>query len=107
MAKILKYVDNSKIIGFTKSEDDIIELQKVLDEVYEWASNNNINWNNHKFQQVRLGNNYNLKDDTIYFSPGMSHVIEVKEYMKDLGIHVDEKIKYTQTAQGDEVQWYN
>ena len=35
MAKILKYVNDSKIIGLTKCEDDVIELQKVLDNIYE------------------------------------------------------------------------
>ena len=75
MARILKYVNDSKIIGFTKSEDDIIALQNILDGIYEWAINNNMNWNNHKFQQVRMGNNLKLKDDTVYFSPWKSHVI--------------------------------
>ena len=58
-----------------------------------------MNWNNHKFQQIRLGNNHNLKEDTLYFSPEMTNVIEVKEYVKDLGILVDDKVKYNHHLQ--------
>ena len=42
-----------------------------------------------------MGNNVKIKEDTIYFSPGMSHVIEGKENIKDFGILVNENVKYT------------
>ena len=74
----MKNVDDSKITGFTKCEDDVIELQKVLDNIYKWATSYNMNWNNHKFYQVRSGNSHDLKEDTLYFSPEMTNVIEVK-----------------------------
>ena len=46
MAEILKYVNDSKITGFTISENDIMELQDVQDNAYKWVSTNYINCNN-------------------------------------------------------------
>ena len=77
----------------------MIELQKVLDNIYEWATSNNMNWDDHKFQQIRLRKNHNLKEDTLYSLPEMTYVIEVKEYVKDLGILVDDKVKYNHQLQ--------
>ena len=35
-----------------------------------------------------------LKQDSIYFSPEMESVVDIKESVKDLGIHVDENLTY-------------
>ena len=62
--------------------------------MYQWADTNNMRWNKNKFQMIRLGNNTDLKMDTVYFSPGMYGVVEVKKQVKDLGIYVDENLSY-------------
>ena len=51
-------------------------------------------WNKGKFQLLRLGPNNDLKNCTEYFSPDMEYVVESKESVKDLGIHVDHKMTY-------------
>ena len=51
-------------------------------------------WNNSKFQMLRLGKREELKQDTVYFSPEMDGIIEVKEVVKDLGKQVDHNLSY-------------
>ena len=43
---------------------------------------------------IRLGKNDNLKMDSVYFSPEMEGIVEVKQNMKDLGIQVDDNLNY-------------
>ena len=42
VANILKYVDNSKILGFVKTVEDVNKLQIQLDDIYKWADANNM-----------------------------------------------------------------
>ena len=71
-----------------------LELKISLDTIYEWASQNNMKWNQNKFQLLRIGKNISLKDETYYFSPNMDTVVEEKDWVKDLGILVDNQLTY-------------
>ena len=53
--KVLKYVDDSKIIINIECDEDVYVAQDSLDRVYEWANTNNMRWNKTKFQLLRLG----------------------------------------------------
>ena len=79
--------------GFV-NESGVFATQDSLDKVYEWVHINNMRWNNNKFQMLRLGKRDDLKQDTIYFLPGMDGIIEVEECVKDLGIQVDHNLTY-------------
>ena len=45
VCRILKYVDDSKVIASANSEDEGQVLQDNLDVIYQWATKNNMNWN--------------------------------------------------------------
>ena len=77
-----------------KDFDDIERNQKSLDKIYLWADKNNMRWNKTKFQMLRIGKNYKIKDESIYYSPGMEGLIEIKDKVKDLGIYVDSNVNY-------------
>ena len=51
-------------------------------------------WNHLKFQVLRLGQNNDLKEDTLLFSPDYTDVIERKEAIKDLGIYIDQNLDF-------------
>ena len=91
---MLKFVDDSKVLTKTSSEEDVIKLQEDLSTIYSWASRNNMKWNDLKFQILRLGRNEELKENTIIFSPNYQEVIDRKEVIKDLGILVDQDLSY-------------
>ena len=92
--RILKYVDDSKIINSWKSEEDIIRNQEIMDRLYPWAEENNMSWHDLKFQVIRVGNS-DLIDDTELFTPDYSELISKKEFVKDLGVLVDRKLTYS------------
>ena len=94
MIHILKFVDDTKVMGDIKNEDDILMLQNNLDKIYSWACDNNMRWNNGKFQILRIGSNKELIEDTLLFSPDYENVIESKSFIKDLGILVDTDVRY-------------
>ena len=76
------------------NDDDIELFQSNLEKIYNWAGTNHMKWNDTKFQLLRFGPNLNIKESTYIFSPGMEGVIEDKEQVKDLGIIVDNELRY-------------
>jgi hypothetical protein len=93
-ATLLKFVDDSKLIGGSVVESDVEQFQVTLDRVYLWAEANNMRWNGLKFQHLRLGPNSSLKENTLLFSPGMEEVIAPQGQIKDLGVLVDDECSF-------------
>ena len=69
VCRILKYVDDSKILAEANSFNEVESLQENLNKIYFWATRNNMKWNSLKFQMLRLGKNQELKDSTYFFTP--------------------------------------
>ena len=89
------YVDDTKTKKSIKEESDVELLQKDLDQMYSWASANNMKFNGTKFQLMRFGENDDLKDNTLYFTEEMKEVIERFEIVKDLGVIMNESANFT------------
>ena len=51
-------------------------------------------WNNTKFQVLRLGRNRDIKENTSYFSPNFTNLVEEVEVVRDLGIQIDNRLTY-------------
>ena len=85
---------NSKLIVNINSEEDVFYAQEAMENVYKWAEENNMSWNNTKFQVLRLGKNSEIKENTSYFSPNFSNLVEEVEVVRDLGIHIDNDLSY-------------
>ena len=64
---------------------DASALQTDLEAVYEWAVDNNMSFNNLKFELLRRGPDTTLKACTNYTAPDGS-IISEKEHAKDLGL---------------------
>ena len=91
---ILKFVDDSKVIGKVNKFDDIEKLQNHMTRIYDWADKNHMRWNRDKFQLLRVGPNREIKESTYLFTPDFEDIIEEKNYIKDLGILVDSELRY-------------
>ena len=48
--KLLKFVDDSKVMSQINTEEDVAKLQDDLVAVYSWANQNHMRWNDLKFQ---------------------------------------------------------
>ena len=88
------YVDDTKLKKSIKTETDVEHLQEDLETLYTWAEENNMKFNGTKFQVLRLGNNSDLKDDTVYFTENMSNIIEQFETIKDLGVVMNDQATF-------------
>ena len=93
-ASTLVYVDDSKVKDEVKSEDDVTKLQENLDKIYEWERSNNMKFNGEKFQLMRYGKDTDLKQNTLYFTGEMAHVIEQVENCRDLGVTMQDDAKF-------------
>ena len=93
-SKLLKFVDNSKVMSRINVEEDVAKLQEDLVAIYNWAGQNHMRWNDLKFQVLRLGLKKEIIERTTLFSPNYGEVVEAKAVIKDLGILVDDGVKY-------------
>ena len=93
--KILKYVDDSKLVINLKTENDVLDAQNTMEQVFNWATENNMKWNNSKFQVLRTGKNSDIKENTTYFSPEYTNIVEEVDVVRDLGIYIDSDLTYS------------
>ena len=88
IAKILKYIDDSKVIAKVSCEDDVDKVQNILSIVYQWEKDNNMLWNSDKFMSLKIGNE-SIRNNTTYFTPNYDELIDTMAEAKDLGIMFD------------------
>ena len=60
-ASVLIYVDDSKVKSALNDEEGVERLQADLDHIYTWEQENNMCFNECKFQLIRYGKNQELK----------------------------------------------
>ena len=68
-------------------------LQIDLNKIYSWAEQNNMLFNNGKFELLRYGNDEDLKNSTYYLSAN-NEIIEEKETLRDLGIILNNQANF-------------
>ena len=82
------FADDTRVLGKIETINDVENLQFDLNKIYQWAEQNNMLFNNKKFELLRYGKNEDLKNSTFYLSAD-NEVIEEKETLRDLGITVN------------------
>ena len=91
--QIFKYVDDTKLLAKTSSQDQSINIQNSLDHIYKWQEINNMKFNGSKFVRISVGPSEDTKSIPL-FTPHSEDIIEQKEHTKDLGVLVDDCINY-------------
>ena len=89
-ASTLVYVDDTKLRQSIKTEEDVETMQKELEKLFTWGTNNNMEFNGSKFQVIRYGNNEDIKNDTTYFTGDYNEIIERYSSLRDLGVQLQE-----------------
>ena len=87
------FCDDTQLLEEIETEDNVEKLQTGLDKIYSWAQQNNMLFNNAKFEVLRYGNNEDIKFSTFYLSAD-NEIIEEKEKLRDLGIIVNNRGTY-------------
>ena len=81
------FADDTRIGLSITSEEDAIQLQEDLKKVYLWAQQNNMSFNENKFELLRYGLNQQIKTVTKYYGPDGSNIPE-KTHVKDLDVQM-------------------
>ena len=82
------FADDTRVLGNIASEEDVEKLQSDLEKIYKWAENNNMLFNNNKFEVLRYGKNTEIRDSTFYLSAN-DDIIEENESLRDLGVMIN------------------
>ena len=71
------------------TEEEVRVFQESLGKIFNWQQENNMVFNNEKFQVLRLGPNQHLKNCTSLFTYNFQELIHPEEIVKDLGVLMD------------------
>ena len=89
---VSSFADDTKVSHIINSRQDCADLQQTLDTIYQWSENNNMKFNELKFQTLRYGDNPETQN-TEYKTPTGS-VIQSEDKLKDLGIIMSRNLLY-------------
>ena len=84
-AYVSSFADDTRVAHGVDSEQDVLDLQADLNTVYQWADNNNMQFNSKKFECLRYGSNQELKRSTHYTS-NSGKEIKTTDHTRDLGV---------------------
>ena len=82
---VSSFADDTRMAKGISSVEDVETLQLDLQSIYEWAEENNIEFNFPKFETLRYGNDDDIKENTFY-KTRCNEKIKIVEHAKDLGI---------------------
>ena len=82
---LTSFADDTRLLREVKGVQDASALQSDLEEVYQWAIDNNASFNNKKFEALRHGSDETLKVSTNYTAPDGTIITE-KTHLRDLGV---------------------
>ena len=85
-SNISLFADDTRVARKVNTEKDVEALQNDLDKPYTWQEDNNMDFNEKKFEVLRYGKNLDLKESTDYLTPDCEGTIEEKETLRDLGV---------------------
>ena len=90
---VASFADETRVTKGIKAEEDAVNLQEDLFNIYQWSIQNNMQFNSIKFDLMRYGKDDDLKSSTAYISPEWE-LIEQKQNVKDLGITMSDDCSF-------------
>ena len=90
-SRITSFADDTRISKKITSAQDVVLLQEDLDAVYNWAHNNNMHFNNDKFELIRYGQRAFADDG---YNVNLHNITE-KDAVRDLGILMNSDCTFT------------
>ena len=87
-AFISSFADDTRVGRAVKNAQDAQSLQCALNAIYKWADENNMSFNEDKFEALHYGTGIKPEDICVYdTSSGLP--INRKDTVKDLGVRID------------------
>ncbi len=92
---VSSFADDTKISMDITSKANTENLQSDVNEIFRWAKENNMLFNEEKFQLIRYGNDMEIKSTTSYKTE--SHqTISQKTHVKDLGVIMSSDLTFSE-----------
>ena len=92
------FADDTKIYHKTSTRQDCINLQKDIDRLQDWAEKWQLLFYPDKCKVLRIGHGHPEFTYTLTTATG-ANPLECSHVEKDLGIQVDDQLKFTQQVQ--------
>ena len=92
-SNITSLVDDTKVFATINDPTDCDNLQSDLDNIYLWSSENNMMFNQEKFQYISYHMSNSSKINNIYLSPNLNILLKSGE-VKHLGILMSENYDF-------------
>ena len=91
------FADDTRVNKMINNPDDIEEMQRDLENIYEWAEKNKMLFNEDKFEQMSFGiaNNVPISQ---YKTPS-GEEIQSKDNIRDLGVIVSHDLNFNEHKQ--------
>lgn len=80
------FADDTKVSVKVSTETEASKVQDLLDKLYEWAIENNMEFNGDKLECLKHGKQNDLMDSYEYLQPKYSGAIQETLVIRDLGI---------------------
>ena len=96
-SNVTSFADDTRVGRRIKTHEDIVLLSKDLEEIYLWTEANNMMFNAEKFIHVRYGG-FEAPEPS-YQAPDRTEIVRSSQ-IKDLGVHMNENLKFTDHIQG-------
>jgi len=94
ISNVSSFADDTRISHGIASTEDAAQLQSDLQTVYGWQHENNMLFNEKKFELLRYGKNQDIKEATNYIGP-LKNQIQEKQSVRDLGIMINNTMTFT------------
>ena len=94
-AFLSSFADDTRLTARIGGVSEASLLQSDLETVYQWAVDNNADFNQKKFEAVRRGTDDALKLTTSYTAPDGTIITE-KEHLRDLGVTMSAECSFKQ-----------
>ena len=89
---VSSFADDTKVSHVIKLRQDCDDLQASLQTIYEWSENNNLNFNELKFQALRYGVNKETEGHN-YITPTGKNIPN-EDTIRDLGLRMSRNLKF-------------
>ena len=92
-SKLVSFADDTRLYSGVGDATDCDNLQLDLNDVYDWASSNNMFFNSQKFIYVCFSSNVSAYKSNLYIDPAMN-IIGPSTHVRDLGVSMSSNCKF-------------
>lgn len=90
---IKSFADDTRVLKSVSGPSDTAIMEESLNLIYQWAADNNLSFNDSKFEFIQYGCNKDLQLSTDYKSSAGVQ-IEKKEGVSDLGVYMSQDASF-------------